>query len=159
MPYIIWSKCGAFWFSPPVGKSLNIVEKVEGLSLVAASFAPRDSPTPWKNKTCHVTSLPLVSIMPNIHPLTRYCERSSWGRECRAFNVNQPVVLVRSSAFRALSPTHDSFPSALSRVSLGSQHTKRLFIGRKIPRHHELFIAHCIALHWVLHTKCLFYRP
>ena len=33
-----------FCFSPTLGKSLNIVEKIDGLSLVDSSFAPRDSP-------------------------------------------------------------------------------------------------------------------
>ena len=30
-------------------------------------------------------------MIPSIHPLTRYCERHSWGREFRVVNVNQPV--------------------------------------------------------------------
>ena len=33
-----------------------------------------------------------VSMIPNIHPLTRYCERHSRGREFRIFNVNQIQV-------------------------------------------------------------------
>ena len=40
------AKCCAFFFSPPLGKSLNIFETNEGLSLVDTSFAPRDSPRP-----------------------------------------------------------------------------------------------------------------
>ena len=41
-------------FSPPLGKSLNIFENIEGLSLVDTSFAARDGPRPLKN-TGHVT--------------------------------------------------------------------------------------------------------
>ena len=33
-------------FSPPLGKCLNIIENIEGLSLVDTSFAPRDSLRP-----------------------------------------------------------------------------------------------------------------
>ena len=43
------AKCGAN-FSPPLGKRLNIVEKLEGLSLADASFAPGDSSCPLKKK-------------------------------------------------------------------------------------------------------------
>ena len=39
-----------FFFSPPLGKSLNIIEEHEGLSLVDTSFAPRDSPRPLNKK-------------------------------------------------------------------------------------------------------------
>ena len=35
-----------FFFSPLLGRSLNIIEKIEGLSLVDTSFAPRDNPRP-----------------------------------------------------------------------------------------------------------------
>ena len=84
--------------SPPLGKRMNIIEKVEGLSLVDASFAPRDSPRPLKkNWLCHPPPVVMgVSMIPNIHPLTGYCERHSWGRKIRGFNVNQsmcPVVV------------------------------------------------------------------
>ena len=46
------AKCGAFFvfLSPPLGKGLNIIEEYEGLSLVDASFAPRNSPRPLKKK-------------------------------------------------------------------------------------------------------------
>ena len=37
-----------FSFSLPLGKSLNIIEKKEGLSLFDTSFDPRDSPRPLK---------------------------------------------------------------------------------------------------------------
>ena len=70
-------------FFAPLGKSLNIIEEIEGLSLVDTSFAPRDSPRPaiflWP---CH--RLPLVmgvTMILNIHSLTRCCERCLWGRE------------------------------------------------------------------------------
>ena len=32
-----------------------------------------------------------VSMIQNVHSLTRYCERCSWGREFVFFNLNQPV--------------------------------------------------------------------
>ena len=45
------AKCRAFFFSPPLGKSLNIILKNEGvLLLVDTSFTPRDSPRPAKTK-------------------------------------------------------------------------------------------------------------
>ena len=44
------AKCGAASFSPPVGKNLNILKKIESLSLVDTSFAPRGSPRPLKKK-------------------------------------------------------------------------------------------------------------
>ena len=80
--------------SPPIGKRLNIIEKIEGLSFVDKIFAPRDSPKPLQKKMAMLPSFPLVmafSMIPNAHPLTRYCERHSWGRVCFFSNLNQPV--------------------------------------------------------------------
>ena len=37
------AKCGAICFSPSLGKSLNIIENIEGLLLVDTSFAPRET--------------------------------------------------------------------------------------------------------------------
>ena len=49
------AKCGAFFFfSPALGKSLNIIEEIEGLLLVDTSFAPKDNPRPVK-KNGHVS--------------------------------------------------------------------------------------------------------
>ena len=59
-----------------------MIEKIEGLSLVDMSFAPRDSPKPvffWAlspPSTSHG-----VNMIANIHSLIKYCERYSWGRE------------------------------------------------------------------------------
>ena len=48
------AKCGAIFLSPPLGKGLNIIEQIKGLSLVDTSFAPSDSPRPkQKNWLCH----------------------------------------------------------------------------------------------------------
>ena len=47
-----------FFFLPPLGKSLNIIEEFDGLSLVDTNFAPRDSPRPLKQNPGHVTLLP-----------------------------------------------------------------------------------------------------
>ena len=44
------AKCGGFWFLPPLGKRLNIVEEIASLSLVDVSFASRNSPRPLKIK-------------------------------------------------------------------------------------------------------------
>ena len=46
-----------FGFSTPLGKSFNIIENIEGLSLVDTSFAPGDSPLPLVMG---------VTIIPNI---------------------------------------------------------------------------------------------
>ena len=78
-----------------LGKSLNITEKIDCLSLVDTSFAPRDSPRQTKltMSTSHPLSLAMgVSMIPNSHPFTRYCERHSPGRDFGVFNANQPVV-------------------------------------------------------------------
>ena len=69
----VCAKCGAFFSSPPLGKSLSIIEDYEGLSLVDTSFAPRDSPTPL-NKTPAMSPSSIGHggqyMIPNIHPLT-----------------------------------------------------------------------------------------
>ena len=75
----------------PARKSLNGIEKLKAtVSLVDTSLTLRDSPRPVIIFVVgHVTLLPCypvtllmgVSTKPNIHPLTRYCERYSWGRE------------------------------------------------------------------------------
>ena len=90
------AKCGANFFAPPLGKSLKFIGKIEGLSLVDRSFAPRDSPRPLEKKlavspsyTVNWGQYDTISFFH--HPLARYCERHSWGREFRAFNVDQPV--------------------------------------------------------------------
>ena len=83
-----------FFFSPPLGKSLNIVETIEGLSLVDTSFAPRDSAKPvfFFFLPCHPLPLLMrVTMIPNIHSLTRYCQRYSWAREFVFCYLNQPV--------------------------------------------------------------------
>ncbi len=52
------AKCGAIVFSPPLGKSLNFVENVEGLSSVhTTSVAPRDSPRPLNQPSGNFTLL------------------------------------------------------------------------------------------------------
>ena len=86
-----------FAFSPPLGKSLNIIENIEGLSLVDTSFAPRDRPRPVKKKTAMSPSFTghggQCDTVPNIHSLTIYCERYSRGRELVFFFcLNQPVA-------------------------------------------------------------------
>ena len=51
-------KMGRYLFcSPPLGKSLSIIEKVERLSLVDTSFAPRDSPRPFTFVVGHLVTL------------------------------------------------------------------------------------------------------
>ena len=82
-----------FVFSPPLGNSLNNIEKMESLSLVDTRSAPRDSPRQvfvfWQ---CHPLLLAMGGPMiPNIRSLTRYSERHSWGREFGYFYSNQPV--------------------------------------------------------------------
>ena len=52
-----------FIFSPPLGKSLNIFEEFEGLSLVDTNYAPRDSPRPLKEKLAMSPSYPLPMVM------------------------------------------------------------------------------------------------
>ena len=64
-------------FAPAPGKCLNIIEKVEGLSLIG-----RDSPGTFFFFLCCVTLSHWpwgVSMIPNIHSLAKYCERCSWG--------------------------------------------------------------------------------
>ena len=52
-------KMRGIFFSSPLGKNLNTIENIQGLSSVDMSFAPRDSPRPFKrNWPCH--PLPLV---------------------------------------------------------------------------------------------------
>ena len=80
---IVQNKCGAIWFSPLMGKRLSIVENVEGLLSVDASFAPIDSPRSVENVAVSPssTSMGVTMIPNNIHSqsLTRHCERYSWG--------------------------------------------------------------------------------
>ena len=83
-----------FCFSPPLGKSLNNFAKIEGLSLVKTSFAPRHSPRPINNFwSCHpLPPVMGVTMIPNIHFLTTYYERYSWGTDLLFFfYLNQPV--------------------------------------------------------------------
>ena len=87
-----------FFFSPPLGKSLNIIEEYEGLSLIDTSFAPRDSPRTVNEKLAMSPSYPLtlvmrVSMISNIHSLPTYCEQHSRGKEFGF--LNQPVYLTQ----------------------------------------------------------------
>ena len=60
------------FFSPPLGKSQNVIEKNEGLSLVDTNFAPRDSPPVTFFGPCHPLLLVMgFTMIPNIHYLTR----------------------------------------------------------------------------------------
>ena len=46
-----------FFFSPPLGKSLNLIQEYEGISLVDKSFGPRDSPRPLKKLAMSPSSI------------------------------------------------------------------------------------------------------
>ena len=81
-------------FSPPLGKSLNIIEKIEGLLLADTSFARRDSRRPVKKKSpCH----PLPSTSHGGHYDSKYSLFASIlravfvGERARVFHLNQPV--------------------------------------------------------------------
>ena len=58
--------------SPP-GRSLNIIEKIEGLSLIDTSFAPTTARGRYENEwPCDPLSFVMgVGMIPNIHSLTR----------------------------------------------------------------------------------------
>ena len=91
-------------FLVPAGKTPEYYgKKTEGLSLVDTRFAPfnRDSPRPVKKKMavspCHPLSLVMeVTMIPNMHSLTRYCERYSWGIYIFFLCSNQPVYYIGS---------------------------------------------------------------
>ena len=76
---------GAIYPLASAWKTMNTIEEYEGLSLVDTRFAPRDSPRAlnfilaMSPSTYPLTLLMGVRMIPNIHPLTRYCERHSWG--------------------------------------------------------------------------------
>ena len=73
----------------PLGKSLNIIEKVEGLSLVSTSFASGDSPRP-------VFFVLTMSLFSTGLGVSMYCERYLWGRKFELFYLNQPLCTPRN---------------------------------------------------------------
>ena len=93
MPWRVHAKSGAqFRFSSPLGKSLNTMTKMEDFPLVDTTVAPRDSPRPLKKMAMSPSSTGHGGQYDTKYsPLTRYCERHSWGGEFRVVNVNQPV--------------------------------------------------------------------
>ena len=83
-----------FVFSPSLGKSVNLIEEIDGLSLIDASFAARDSPRPSIKRAmspCH----PLTLVM----GVTLSCDTkySLFDSILRAVFVGERVFFFRSN--------------------------------------------------------------
>ena len=84
----------AHFFSPPLGKSLNTIEKNEGLRSVDTSFARRDSPRPLKNKLAmspSSTGTGHGGQYDTKYSLVGYILRAAFVEESFFIVLNQPV--------------------------------------------------------------------
>ena len=88
------AKCGAIFFFAPAGKNPEYYcKKLKASHWPIRVLFLETARGHYFFWPCH--SLPLVmgvTMIPNIHSLTRYCERRSWGRQFGFVYLNQPVA-------------------------------------------------------------------